>query len=281
MEKVDVLLFGTMGMIGPMVRESLVRHGLSVLLVDFPQHRFRDLQGYRRILKKTLAEYSPSVIMPIGHPLAMAMLNETDASLLENTAVTVETSEKIRLLDSKVDCSALATSLGIRQPRFFNGPQQVEAYPVIFKRDSSFGGSGVYKPESPQALRRLMEHEPGRRFLIEELIQGQDYSVDCIRYGDFFKAGCYRCTATYGQNGPATEREAVEFPELCSVGRRILDAIDYNGICGMDFRVSPYGTPYFLECNPRFTGGIGLQASSGFDQPWLLYLCASGNIPEI
>lgn len=262
----DILLFGTMGNIGPTVRDSLAGHGYSVELVDFAQNTLRDEPGYRRELLKAISAHNPSVVIPIGNQTALARLKD---SLPEDIKIPVESAAKVEMLDSKVACSKLARELEIRQPMMYPDAASVPHIPVIFKRDRSFGGSGVLRPRSREALERLIVKEPGMPYLIEELIDGTDYSVDAVRKGESFRASCYRSLSSQGQ-GPSNVREVVQNVELCSIARKLLDHIDYNGVCGLDFRVGTDGKAYFLECNPRFTGGIATQIEAGFDIPYLL-----------
>ncbi len=56
----------------------------------------------------------------------------------------------------------------------------------------------------------------------------------------------------------------------------MVETIDYEGVCGMDFRRDSQGNWYFLECNPRFTGGIDTQIAAGFDIPYGYWRLASG-----
>lgn len=265
----EVLLFGSMGDIGPTVCTDLCSHGIVTVLVDFPQNTLRDEPGYRRELLKAIRKWHPAMIIPIGSQLALARFRH---ELPCDIIIPVESPDRITLLESKVDTSQLAIKLNIPQPYIFSDAMAVSDsdFPIIFKRDKSFGGSGVYRPRSREALSKLMEHEPGGRYLIEQFVDGYDCSVDAFRWHDSFVAGCYRSLANRGQ-GPATECESVEMPELCDIARRILEHLDYNGICGMDFRINTSGEPLFLECNPRFTGGLSTQIAAGLDLPYLLY----------
>jgi len=261
----DVLLFGTMGNLADVAASSLRCKGLAVECVPFPQNTCRDKAGYERELFKAINKFRPRMVMPIGNTLTLASLK---GKLPEGVIAAVDLPEHIALLDSKVGMYSVAQSLGIPQPRRFLSPDEIEHYPVIFKRDKSFGGSGVYKPLGRTALEHLMHHEAGD-FLIEEYIDGADYSVDCVTDVKEIKFNCYRCTSNRGQ-GPSISRECVCFPALGEYAQRILRHIGYKGVCGMDFRVDKAGNPWFLECNPRFCGGLQTQIDSGFDIPWMV-----------
>lgn len=268
----DVLLAGTMGEIGPVIKSALESHGLSVEIMDFPQNIYRDEFGYGRKLMKSVAALQPRVIFPVGNSLALARLKERQP---EGVIVPVDSPEKILLLDRKVSASRLAASLGIPQPHIYDSPDDIGEGQVVFKRDITFGGHGVHLPWNRKSLDNLIAHQsPGEPYLIEDYIEGTDYSVDCLRWDGYFRAGCYRTLAHQG-NGPSSVREACDMPELVGYARRLLDETDYRGVCGMDFRADAAGNLYFLECNPRFTGGVATQIEAGFDIPYLYWELAT------
>lgn len=257
-----------MGEIGPVVRGSLESHGLSVATMEFPQNIFRDEFGYTRKLWHVLQEVTPRMILPVGDCLALARYRH---KLPAGTAVPLDSEEKIRLLGSKVRASALAAELGIPQPHIYQSVDEVTERQVIFKRDVSFGGQGVHLPRNIQSLLNLIAHQPaGEPYLIEDYIEGYDCSIDVFRWDGIFESGCYRTVRQQGK-GPSQLRERIVFPELEEYARRILDSLDFHGVCGMDFRVDSDGKAWFLECNPRFTGGLATQIENGLDLPWLCW----------
>lgn len=266
MGKIDALIFGSMADIGEIVAKDLTAHGRNVVLVDFPQNIFRDFSGYRRELFKAIDRYHPEMVIPVGDQLALAKLS---AGLPYGTIAATDSEKNISVLDSKFHTYKLAESLEIPQPRLFTEEDAPEK--VIFKRDVSFGGSGVHLPKSRKSLHNLIDHENGTDYLIEEYICGEDISVDCIRFGGYFRAGCYKSISRTYTQGPAVTRMATDCPDAVKFAKIILDSIDYQGVCGMDFRRVADGKLYFLECNARFTGGLDTQIENGFDIPILLY----------
>ncbi len=340
----DILVFGTMGNIGPQVQELLASHGLRTAAVPFMQNVFRDEPGYRRTLVRAIADYRPGIVFPIGNPLAMSrfkwllelgiplgtVLNCRKVDALWEEAVgkvriVVEKEETVRLLDSKVRCNALARELGIMRPAVYDTPEDVPVgMKVVFKRDVSFGGHGVHLPKDMGALERLIAHQsPGEPFLIEEFIEGVDYSLDAVRWGGKMVSGGYRCQHTksdcgaiclpskgigsvdgharqsvkgFGPSdghvyhsaksfGPAGYREVLHdgdpvLEKMRACAGTILEHLDYQGVCGFDFRADTSGNVRLLECNPRFTGGMAAQAAAGFDIPWTLYSMLKADTPK-
>lgn len=96
-----------------------------------------------------------------------------------------------------------------------------------------------------------------------------------LRWDNFFYGAVYR-TILPRRKGSSILRKSIVAPELVAMTRRILDHIDFHGVCGVDFRIGRDGRAYFLECNPRFSGGLATQIQSGFDQPFLWWKLATG-----
>lgn len=301
----DILLFGSMGHIGQEVQQLLTSHGVRAEAVPFPQNIFRDEPGYRRALVRAISGCRPEIVFPVGNPLAMSRFKElvgqgiplgtilncrkTDIQWEEavrNASIAVEKEETIRRLDSKVLCYSMARELGLRQPAVYGTPEDVpKGVKAVFKRDVSFGGHGVHLPNDIGALERLIAHQsPGEPFLIEEFIEGQDYSLDAVRnsQGSIISGG-YACIPAKVSTdrlhegfGPAVVREVLNegdsvLEKMRACAATILEHLDYQGVCGFDFRMDHSGHLWLLECNPRFTGGISAQAAAGFDIPWTLY----------
>lgn len=279
----DWLLAGSMTMpgekrddIAEVVRRSLEASGYSVKHIPFPQNTHRDEPGYLRELTKAVRMFRPMAIMPVGDMLCAArfkenILDKCREELGLNITMAVDSSEKISLLSSKVQCSNLVSSLAIPQPKLFSSPEQVESYPAVHKRDISVGGSGVHFPGNREALEHIIAHQPkGEGYLIEEFVEGECYSIDVLRFNNDFRYRCYKSVTRICASGPATERQTVLCPSLAEYAEKILSYIEYEGICGMDFIIDASGQAFFLECNPRFTGGLATQIESGFDIPNIL-----------
>jgi predicted ATP-grasp superfamily ATP-dependent carboligase len=75
--------------------------------------------------------------------------------------------------------------------------------------------------------------------------------------------------------------ESTRDTELVREGRRVIDALGYWGMAGVNFkRDARDGRLYLFEVNPRFLVWIGLPIAAGVDFAWLYYRMARGDPTE-
>lgn len=181
-------------------------------------------------------------------------------------------------LSDKQIATDFARSVGVPVPYVYKDSSEVTLYPVVFKAAISNSAKDVYFPKSAAELSELVSKYEGRKVLIEEKCPGCDFSVDCVRGKDFFMASVYRALVTKTEGGgTTTQRIIVDYPVLVDYAKRILDKVDYTGVCGMDFKVEEEtGKVAFIEINARYTGGLATPMAAGFDIPYIHY-CLSTN----
>lgn len=286
--EIDILIAdGASTRIGKAVLKSLRGRGLVCEAID-DSNVTKDEFGYLRLLKATLKDVRPKVLMPI---FRSALIARHMDMMLEGIAVPVSPADTIDRLDDKVSASALCTGLGIPQPRLYKDTEALEkpealfrtpGRPVVFKRSTGLGGDSVYFPRNGISLANIIGSAGvrGRPHLIMDYIDGYDVSVDAIRWDGWFQAAGYR-TMVPKRKGTSLVRVGVDMPELVGYARQILDAVDYRGACGIDFRIDrKSGKAFFLECNPRLSGGLKSSLAAGFDMPFILWQLCRGEMPE-
>ena len=194
-----------------------------------------------------------------------------------------ESEEKLLNLANKAWATRKAEEAGCPIPKVYKSVDEVESYPVVFKTVIGNSAKGVYFPKSKDELLALMQEQHGNVFsndsemLLQEWIGGTDYSVDCVRWDGFWKSSVYHALVTKTDGGgTTTQREIVAAPELEKYAKLLLDAVDFHGVCGLDFRYDPEtGKAAFIEVNARFTGGLATPVAAGFNIPWAVYKLAT------
>ena len=288
----DVLVTYCWNRVGYNIVRSLVRHGLKVWTADTSKKNicsmskfcsgsfvypdpFKEEERFVACLKEKIEELKPKMLLPT-HDESVVIMRHRDE--LPKDLIIPYMSEKMLLtLANKAESTEIARKAGVPVPEVYHSADEVKSYPVVFKTTIGNSAKGVFFPKSKEVLLALMEEHKDEETLLEEWIGGTDYSVDCIRWDGFCKTSVYHALVTKTDGGgTTTQREIVDIPQLEAEARKLVDAIDFHGVCGLDFRYDPEKNRVaYIETNARFTGGLATPIAAGWDMPWVLYCLAT------
>lgn len=242
---------------------------------------FKEENAFIKVLKEKIAELRPKVLMPT-HDESVVIMRHRD-EFPKELIIPYESAEKLLMLANKAQSTEVACKAGVAVPKVYQSADEVKWYPVVFKTVIGNSAKGVYFPKDKVELLKLMEEHENEETLLQEWIGGTDYSVDCVRWDGFCKMSVYHALVTKTDGGgTTTQREIVDMPQLEAEAKKLMDAVDFRGVCGLDFRYEPEtGRFAYIETNARFTGGLATPVAAGFDIPWVMYkLATEGKFDE-
>ena len=165
-------------------------------------------------------------------------------------------------------------------------------FPVFIKLRQSAAAVGLQKVDDARALIRVYDEylekyqlTPEAYPIVQEAVPGEDYCVTAL-----FEHGTPKAMMTYHnlrtypvKSGTGVLRETVVAPEIEEVAQALLSRLEWHGVAQLDFRMEPgKGTPWLIEVNPRFWGGLNQSIESGVDYPYLLFqMAVEGNIRPV
>lgn len=288
----DVIVTYCWNRVGYNILRSLANQGLKVWTADTSKHNicsmskfcsgsfeypnpFTKEEEFIASLLEKVEELHPKLLLPT-HDEGIIVARHRD-KFPEWLIIPIEEEQKLLKLSNKKIATQLAAEAGIPIPSIYNKTEEVTSYPVVFKSVIGNSAKDVFFPKSKKELDSLIEKYSGREILLEEYIGGGDVCVDCVRNGNFFQASVYRALVTKTDGGgTTTQREIIEMPQLIEYSKKFLEHVDYNGVCGLDFRVDPeINRIAFIEMNARFTGGLATPIAAGFDIPSIWYNLAT------
>ena len=279
--------------VGYNIMRSLAAHDIDVYVADTSKRNicsmskyvkggyvypdpFKEEEGFIKRLLEIIDHLRPEVLLPThDESLVIAKNRDKFPSWL---TIPVASYRLLADLSDKQISTSIAASLQVPTPHIFHNVEDVKSFPVVFKATVSNSAKDVYFPDSIEELMDLIHRYEGKKTLIQEKCKGCDFSVDCVRGKDFFQASVYRALVTKTEGGgTTTQRVIVDYPELVDYSKRILDKVDYLGVCGMDFKVDEEtGQVGFIEINARYTGGLATPIAAGFDIPYIHYCLYTG-----
>lgn len=154
-------------------------------------------------------------------------------------------------------------------------------YPVIVKPTDRSGSRGVSKVNTPSELEEAIFAACSQSFagkaIIEEYIEGPEYSCECINWNGQHRILAY--TKKYTTNAPhfieTGHDQPSDIPEdmLPDINAAMLDVLDALkitwGAAHIEFRITPEGTVRIIEAGARMGGDcIGsdlVELSTGYD----------------
>ncbi len=292
MKRCDVILTYCWNRVGYTILKSLHQKGLKVWAADTSKRNicsmskfctgsftypdpFTEEDAFIQVLKDKVAELRPRVLMPT-HDESVVIMRHRD-EFPADLIIPYEGEEKLLLLANKAKSTELARKAGVPVPEVYKSIDEVKSYPVVFKTVIGNSAKGVFFPKDREELVKLMDEHRDEETLLEEWIGGTDYSVDCVRWNGFCKTSVYHALVTKTDGGgTTTQREIVNMPQLEAAALKLMDAVDFHGVCGLDFRYDAENNKIaYIETNARFTGGLATPVAAGFDIPWIVYKLAT------
>lgn len=253
-----------------------------------------------KAMLKLIRDESFDLLIPITD-LAMVPIIEQKEDFEQYTKVaTPSYSTTIKALD-KIETLRIAQLHGISYPKTVFGKDvdnihefsKEVRYPVVIRPRMKVTWIGekalilkvtqnnyAYSPQDlttkwMRLVSVLKKVELQEDFLmVQEFVQGEGYGVEALMHDGEPKAlFMHRRLREYPTTGGAsTLRESVRDDKLALSGIRLLQAMRWDGVAMVEFRVNTSTRePRLIEVNGRFWGSLPLAINSGVDFPYLLY----------
>lgn len=245
-------------------------------------------------------EGEPYVLMPV-HKETWLVAQHRDR-FEPHVSVPLTSYENMERTHDKGQLALLAEQVGITIPStrqfasvgdLYRAVPEIE-FPVFLKVRAGSAGVGLKKCNTPEELtisfKEFVEGyhlEPDEYPLVQQFVEGDDYCVTVLfDRGTCVASMTYRNVRAFPRGtGAGALRETVRLPEAEDAAKKLLGELGWHGMAELDFRVAPEGTPYLIEVNPRFFGGLSQAIAANVDYPHLLFRIATGekieSLPEI
>lgn len=143
--------------------------------------------------------------------------------------------------------------------------------------DPNISMSNLFFHEKPNGmyiskhdLMELLRETPKfpKELMLMQMLPGDEFSVDMVaREGETLTALCRKGMQVVSSN--QTMSVVVDEPEVIALCEKVVALLKLSGNIGFDLKCDELGTPYILEINPRFTGGIVTCLAANANMPWL------------
>lgn len=144
--------------------------------------------------------------------------------------------------------------------------QEPECFPIVCKPCNGRSSQGLYKIEDRDEWRFFRSRKHSERYIVQPFLEGDVVTVDVVRNPATEEAiAVPRKEFLRTPNGAGTSVLVFSDPQLEEKCRRLAGLLHITGCVNFEFLQDPDGNYYFLECNPRFSGGTAFTCLAGFD----------------
>lgn len=138
-------------------------------------------------------------------------------------------------------------------------------FPVICKPINGRSSQGILRFSSGNEIGQFFQTVK-EQYVIQPIIQGSVVTADLCRTADGSRCVvCSRLELLRTSNGAGTSVRIFHDPELERKCILIAEALGVVGCVNFEFIQSTDGAYYFIECNPRFSGGVEFSCMTGYD----------------
>lgn len=139
-------------------------------------------------------------------------------------------------------------------------------FPIICKPINGRSSQGIYVAENYSGFLSWSKTVDLTEFIIQPFLQGKVVTVDVVRNAADNQVVCMpRREHVRTPNGAGLVVELFHNDRLHHLCATLARRIELNGCINFEFIETEEGTFYFLECNPRFSGGIAFSHTAGYD----------------
>lgn len=139
-------------------------------------------------------------------------------------------------------------------------------YPVIAKPYNGRSSQGLSYIDTREQMQNFLSRNDVIDYIIQPKIEGAILTVDVVRDANSGETICIaRRELLRTLNGAGTSVYVFGDKELEMQCAKIADLLNVKGCVNFEFIETNAKEKYFLECNPRFSGGVEFSCLAGYD----------------
>jgi len=222
------------------------------------------LQHIRRICETHKIQY----IVPLTDPEVDVLSCEKVTFAASDIHVCTPDEEVVRLCRNKYELPLYLSRNGVENiiPTCLLGSNQITTYPVFLKPISGRGSIGCKIVHTNTELEQIKHAVNNSEYIVQPFITGRVITVDVVHDPSTNTTICVaRRELLRTVTGAGTTVEIIEDPELESLCIRIAEITGIVGAVNIEFLEDSEGKLFFLEINPRFSGGVEFTHLAGYN----------------
>ncbi len=139
-------------------------------------------------------------------------------------------------------------------------------YPLVCKPTDGRSSQGLCYVHNEEEWKHFLQSAEGVNYIVQPYVEGKIVTVDIVRQADGKKAVAIpRMELLRTLNGAGTSVYVFQDEALIAQSIRLAHELKIIGCVNFEFIKDNEGGYHFIECNPRFSGGVEFSCIAGYD----------------
>ena len=229
-----------------------------------------DAEAYQNFILKLCQEHRVEYIFPLTD-IEVDFYNK-NREVFEKSGITVciSSTEAIDICRNKMRlnqylkknniCSVIPTAM-LQEVKI----QELD-YPAVVKPTNGRSSQGLFYIESAEQMENFVRNQDISNYIVQPKISGGIITVDVVRNQETQTTQCVaRKELLRTLNGAGTTVYVFHDSVLEKQCRELAAVLGVNGCVNFEFIETDSGEHFFMECNPRFSGGVEFSCIAGYD----------------
>ncbi len=223
-------------------------------------HKISDARYASQILKILEDERIDAVLPGTDLDLEFLISLELPAHL-SSVHLLYSEPDRTRIFLKKSSSAKFFSQIGLQVPEIF-APQGQVSYPCILKEDAGYGARNQYFLQKPEDLKANLPRleQP----FLQKFINGPEFTVDVFCDRDFKPVNILPRVREKVRSGVSDVGRVDMNPDLLGLLEGRIEKFGLVGPWNLQCILAE-DIFYFIEVNPRFSGGIPLTIAAGMD----------------
>lgn len=138
-------------------------------------------------------------------------------------------------------------------------------FPIVVKPYDGRSSQGLSVLQNQEQVFNFGQYHDTSRYIVQPKIEGRIITVDVVRDKNNHEVAVCRRELLRTLNGAGTSVQVFKNEKLERQAIRIAEILNVIGTVNFEFIENKENEYFFLECNPRFSGGVAFSCIAGYD----------------
>lgn len=217
--------------------------------------------GYESRLIEIIKKKQIDCVIPI-HDIEVQKVASLALKYPNLTFWAVNKPELIDRCNNKKSINSFLLSHGFAVPAMYQSVKEA-SLPLIYKPNEGVSSKGLQVISDVKELSKPFDLDNG---FLQHLVNGEEFTVDCY---SAYREDLFRCCVRKRietKEGISTKGVTVDYPLVARLSEQIHSLLQFKGASNIQFIVEN-DIAWFIEINPRFSGGGILSYQANLNSP--------------